>query len=255
MFLKKINLKNKTALVTGAGKGIGKACAIALAEAGANLIIISRTKKDLEKVAKIVKKFKSKCSYYACDVTNYNQIKEIINKQKKIDILVNNAGTNIPEHFTKIKKKNMEYIVKLNTIATFHIAQLSTIKMLEKRDRKKIGGSIINMSSQMGHVGGPIRSVYNMTKFGLEGLTKGMAIDLAKNNIRVNTVCPTFVNTPMTKNFFKSKKFKNEVLKNIPLGRIADVSEVASTVVFLASDASSMITGSSILVDGGWTAK
>ena len=103
--LKKINLKNRTALVTGAGKGIGKACAIALAEAGANLIIISRTKKDLEKVSKLIKKFKSKCSYFVCDVTNYYHVKKIINKQKKIDILVNNAGTNIPEHFTKVKKK------------------------------------------------------------------------------------------------------------------------------------------------------
>ena len=169
MYLKKINLKNKTALVTGAGKGIGMACAIALAEAGANLIIISRTQKDLDKVSKIIKKFKSKCTSYACDITNYNQIKNFISRQKKRDILVNNAGSNIPEHFTKVKKKNMEYLVKLNTIATFNIAQLCALKMLETKKRKKIGGSIINMSSQMAHVGGPNRSVYNMTKSGLEG--------------------------------------------------------------------------------------
>ena len=254
MYLKKINLKNKTALVTGAGKGIGRACAIALAEAGADLIIISRTQKDLDKVSKIIKKFRSKCITYVCDVTNYAQIKNFISKQRKIDILVNNAGTNIPEHFTKVQKKNIEYMVEINTIATFHLAQLCTLKMLETRNRKKIGGSIINMSSQMAHVGGPIRSVYNMTKSGLEGLTKGMSIDLAKNNIRVNTVCPTFVVTPMTKKFLKNKKFKNNMLKNIPLGRFADVSDVATTVAFLASDASSMITGTSILVDGGWTA-
>ncbi|MAJ23146.1 MAG: oxidoreductase [Candidatus Pelagibacter sp. TMED64] len=255
MYLKKINLKNKIALVTGAGKGLGKACAIALAEAGSDLIILSRTESDLNKVSKIIKKFKVKCKKYACDVTNYNTVKKIINEQKKIDILVNNAGINIPEHFTKIKKKNMEYIVNLNTIATFHLAQLCTFKMLENKNRKKIGGSIINMSSQLGHVGAPIRSVYNMTKFGLEGLTKGMAIDLAKNNIRVNTVCPTFVETPMIKRFFKNKKFKKEVISNIPLGRVADASDVATAVAFLASDASSMITGTSILVDGGWTAK
>ena len=255
MYLKKINLKNKTALVTGAGKGLGSACAIALAEAGADLIIISRTQKDLDKISKIIKKFKSKCVTYACDVTNYDEIKNIINKQKKIDILVNNAGTNFPEHITKVKKKNMEYIVKLNTIATFHIAQLCALKMLKAKNRKKIGGSIINMSSQMGHVGGPNRSVYNMTKFSLEGLTKGMAIDLAKNNIRVNTVCPTFIVTPMTKKFLKNKKFKNNMLKNIPLGRFADVSDVATAVTFLASNASSMITGTSILIDGGWTAQ
>ena len=254
MYFKKINLKNKTALVTGAGKGIGMACAIALAEAGANLIIISRTQKDLDEVSKIIKKLKVKCISYACDVTNYSQIKNFINKQKKIDILVNNAGNNIPEHFTKVKKKNMEYLVKLNTMATFNVAQLCTLKMLETKNRKKIGGSIINMSSQMGHVGGPIRSVYNMTKAGLEGLTRGMAIDLAKDNIRVNTVCPTFIVTPMTKKFLKNKKFKNEMLKNIPLGRFAQTSDVATAVAFLASDSSSMITGTSILVDGGWTA-
>ena len=169
--------------------------------------------------------------------------------------MVNNAGTNIPEHFTKVQKKNMEYLVKLNTVSTFHIAQLCTLKMLETKNRKKIGGSIINMSSQMAHVGGPIRSVYNMNKFGLEGLTKGMSIDLAKYNIRVNTVCPTFVVTPMTKKFLKDKKFKRDMLNNIPLGRFAELSEVASAVVFLASDAASMITGTSLLVDGGWTAK
>ena len=255
MYLKKYNLKNKYALVTGAGKGLGKACAIALAEAGCNLIIISRTKKDLDSVAKIIKKHKVKCKSYICDITNYNEIKLIINKQKKIDILVNNAGNNIPEHFTKVKTNNMEYLVKINTIAAFNIAQLCALKMIKLKNRKKIGASIINMSSQMGHVGGPIRSVYNMTKFGFEGLTKGMSIDLAKYNIRVNTICPTFVVTPMTSKFFKSKKFKREVLSNIPLGRFAELSEVASSAVFLASDASSMITGTSLLVDGGWTAR
>ena len=255
MFLKNYNLKNKTAVVTGAGKGLGRACAIALAEAGANLIIISRTKKDLDEVSKKIKKYKSKCKSYVCDITNYNEIKKIVNNQQKIDILINNAGNNIPEHFTKVKRKDMEYVVKINTMATFNIAQLSALKMIELKNRKKVGGVIINMSSQMGHVGGPIRSVYNMTKFGLEGLTKGMSIDLAKYNIRVNTVCPTFVVTPMTRKFFKDKKFIKEVLGNIPLGRFAELSDVATAVVYLASDAASMITGTSLLVDGGWTAR
>jgi|TARA_B100000530_G_scaffold304889_1_gene228074 NAD(P)-dependent dehydrogenase (short-subunit alcohol dehydrogenase family) len=255
MFLKKYNLKNKIALVSGAGKGLGRACAIALAEAGTNLIIISRTKKDLDEVSKKIKKYKVKCKSFACDITNYNQIKKIVNGQSRIDILVNNAGNNIPEHFTKVKTKDMEYLVKINTIAAFNLAQLCANKMIELKNRKKVGGSIINMSSQMGHVGGPIRSVYNMNKWGLEGLTRGMAVDLAKYNIRVNTVAPTFVVTPMTKKFLKNKKFKKETLNNIPLGRFAEMSEIASAVVFLASDAASMVHGTSLLVDGGWTAK
>ena len=255
MYLKKYNLKNKVALVTGAGKGLGKACAIALAEAGANLIIISRTNKDLQRVSKIIKKFKVKCKSYVCDITNYNEIKKIIKKQSRIDVLVNNAGTNIPEYFTKVKTENMEYMVKINNIAAFNLAQLCAIKMINAKNRKKIGGSIVNMSSQMGHVSGPKRTVYSMNKFGVEGLTKGMALELAKYNIRVNAISPTFVVTPMTKKFLKNKKFKRDVLNNIPLGRFAELPEISSAVVFLASDAASMITGTSLLVDGGWTAK
>ena len=255
MYLKKYNLKNKYALVTGAGKGLGKACAIALAEAGSNLIIISRTKKDLDSVSKIIKKFKVKCKSYTCDITNYNQIKSIVNQQQRIDILVNNAGNNIPEHFTEVKTKNMEYLVKINTIAAFNVAQLCALKMIRLKNRKKIGASIINMSSQMGHVGGPIRSVYNMNKWGLEGLTKGMSIDLAKYNIRVNSVCPNIVLTPRTKKYFEDKKYNKYVKENTPIKKVVTVSDVATAITFLASESSSMITGASIIIDGGWTAK
>ena len=254
MYLKKYNLKGKYSLVTGAGKGLGRACAIALAEAGSNLILISRTQKDLDSVSKIAKKYKVKSKTYVCDLTNYMKLKKIVEEQKKIDVLINNAGTNIPEHFLKIRKQDMEKVVKINTIAAFNVANLVALKMVETKNRKKIGGAIVNMSSQMGHVGGPIRSVYNMTKFGIEGLTKGMAIDLAKYNIRVNSIAPTFVVTPMTKKFFKNKNFRKEVLGNIPLGRYAELSEISSAAVFLASDAASMVTGTSLLVDGGWTA-
>ena len=255
MYLQSLKLNNKTALVTGAGKGIGKACAIALAEAGADLILVSRTQKDLSTVQKTIRKLKRKCTSVICDVSNYDETKKLFSQIKKLDVLVNNAGTNIPENFVKIKKKDMDYVVDLNLKAAFHIAQLSAHIMQRAKNRRKIGGSIINMSSQLAHVGAPNRSVYNMTKFSIEGLTKGMALDLAKHNIRVNSVCPTFVETPMVKNFFKDKKFKKAMLNNIPLGRFATVSDVATAVVFLASNASSMMTGSSLMIDGGWTAK
>ena len=185
MYLKKYNLKGKYSLVTGAGKGLGRACAIALAEAGSNLILISRTQKDLDSVSKIAKKYKVKSKTYVCDLTNYMKLKKIVEEQKKIDVLINNAGTNIPEHFLKIQKQDMEKVVKINTIAAFNVANLVALKMVQTKNRKKIGGAIVNMSSQMGHVGGPIRSVYNMTKFGIEGLTKGMAIDLIYTDLKL----------------------------------------------------------------------
>ena len=123
-----------------------------------NFVIISRTQKDLDEVSKKIKKLRVKCKSYVCDITNYNEIKGIIDKQAKIDILVNNAGNNIPEHFTKVKTKNMEYLVKINTVATFNLAQLCALKMIKSKNRKKVGGAIVNMSSQMGHVGGPIEA-------------------------------------------------------------------------------------------------
>ena len=252
MYLKKINLKNKYALVTGAGKGLGRACSIALAEAGATVIGLSRTQSDLDKLQKDIKKIKGKLIKINCDVMNYSDLKFKIEKIKFIDVLVNNAGTNIPEPFEKIQQKSMNYIVDLNLKAAFNVAQLVVKKMLKN---KKRGGSIINMSSQLGHVGMPGRNVYNMTKFGIEGLTKGMGVELAARNIRVNSVAPTFVETPMVKKFFKNKKFKKLAIGNIPMGKAAKESDVATAVCFLASDAAAMITGTSILIDGGWTAK
>ena len=252
MYLKKINLKKKYALVTGAGKGIGRACSIALAEAGATVIGLSRTQSDLNKLQKDIKKVKGKLIKVNCDVMNFKDLSDKLKKIKLIDILVNNAGTNIPEPFEKIQQKSMNYLVDLNLKAAFNVAQIVTKKMLKN---KKRGGSIINMSSQLGHVGMSGRNVYNMTKFGIEGLTKGMAVELASKNIRINTVAPTFVETPMVKKFFKNKKFKKLALDNIPMGKVAKESDVATAVCFLASDAAAMITGTSIIIDGGWTAK
>ena len=252
MYLKKINLKNKYALVTGAGKGLGKACSIALAEAGATVIALSRTQSDLNKLDKTIKRIKGRIIKINCDVMNYNDLKTKLGKIKIIDILVNNAGTNFPEPFEKIKQSSMNYLVDLNLKAAFNVAQLVVKKMLKN---KKRGGSIVNMSSQLGHVGMIGRNIYSMTKFGIEGLTKGMGVELANKNIRVNTVAPTFVETPMVKRFFKNKKFKKLVIENIPMGKVAKESDIATAVCFLASDAAAMITGTSILIDGGWTAK
>ena len=251
IFLKKINLKGKTALVTGATKGIGRGTAIALAQAGASVIAIGRNQNELNSLGKIIKKLEVKYISFNCDVNDYSKIKLFISELKTLDILVNNAGTNIPEPFLKVKEKSLETILDVNTKSVFNIAQLCANKIIKLN---KKSGSIINISSIFGVVAGLNRSVYSMTKFGVEGLTKGMAIDLAKNNIRVNTVCPTFVVTQMTKKFLKSKKFKSETLKKIPMGKFAELSDVATAVAFLASDSSKMITGTSILVDGGWTA-
>ncbi|MGA1112411.1 MAG: SDR family NAD(P)-dependent oxidoreductase [Candidatus Pelagibacter sp.] len=252
MYLQKINLKNKYALVTGAGKGLGRACSLAMAEAGATILALSRTQSDLDKLERDIKKIKGKIIKIKCDVMDYEDLKNKLNRIKIIDILVNNAGTNIPEPFLDIKQTSMNYLVDLNLKAAFNVAQLVVKKMIKNKKRP---GSIINMSSQLGHVGCEGRNVYNMTKFGIEGLTKGMGVELAKNNIRVNTVAPTFVATPMVKNFFKNKKFKKSALDRIPMGKLATESDVATTVCFLASSASSMITGTSILIDGGWTAQ
>ena len=168
MYLKKINLKNKYALVTGAGKGLGRACSIALAEAGATVIGLSRTQSDLDKLQKNIKKTRGRLIKINCDVMNYEDLTNKLKKIKIIDILVNNAGTNIPEPFEKIQQSSMNYIIDLNLKAAFNVAQLVVKKMLKN---KKRGGSIINMSSQLGHVGMTGRNVYNMTKFGIEGLT------------------------------------------------------------------------------------
>ncbi len=252
MYLQKIDLRNKYALVTGAGKGLGRACSIALAEAGASVIALSRTKSDLNKLEKDIKKIKGKIIKITCDVMDYEDLKQKLEKIKVIDILVNNAGTNIPEPFEKIQQKSMNYLVDLNLKAAFNVAQLVVKKMLKN---KKRSGSIVNMSSQLGHVGCEGRNIYNMTKFGIEGLTKGMGVELAKKNIRVNTVAPTFVETPMVKKFFKNKRFKKFAIGKIPMGKAANESDVATAVCFLASSASSMITGTSIIIDGGWTAQ
>ena len=252
LFLKKINLKGKTTLITGATKGLGRGTAQAIAEAGGDVIAIGRNQSELNSLGKIIKKLKVKYMSFNCDVNNFNRIKSFISKLKKLDILVNNAGTNIPESFLNVKKSSLETLLNVNTKSVFNIAQLCANQII-KLKRKQ--GSIINISSIFGLVAGQKRSVYSMTKFGVEGLTKGMALDLAKYNIRVNSVCPNIVLTPRTKKYFADKKYNKYVRESTPINKVVTVSDVATAVAFLASDASSMITGSSIVIDGGWTAK
>jgi NAD(P)-dependent dehydrogenase (short-subunit alcohol dehydrogenase family) len=179
-------------------------------------------------------------------------MKSFISKLTKLDILVNNAGTNIPEPFLNVKQSSMETILNVNTKAVFNIAQLCANQIIKL---KRKSGSIINISSIFGLVAGQKRTVYSMTKFGVEGLTKGMALDLAKYNIRVNSVCPNIVLTPRTKKYFANKKYNKYVKENTLLKKIVTVSDVATSVTFLASEAASMITGASIIIDGGWTSK
>ena len=252
IFLKDINLKGKTALITGATKGLGRGAAQAIAEAGGNIIAVGRNQTELDSLAVIIKKLKVKYFSFNCDVNNYNLMKEFITKLKNLDILVNNAGTNIPESFLDVKESSMETILNVNTKAVFNIAQLCANQII-KLKRKQ--GSIINISSIFGLVAGQKRTVYSMTKFGIEGLTKGMALDLAKYNIRVNSVCPNIVLTPRTKKYFADKKYNKYIKENTPINKVVTVRDVATSVAFLASEASSMITGTSIIIDGGWTAK
>ena len=251
IFLKDINLKGKTALITGATKGLGRGAAQAIAEAGGDVIAIGRNQSELNSLAKIIKKSKVKYTSFNCDVNDYNKIKKFITKLKKLDILVNNAGTNIPESFLNVKEASIETILEVNTKAVFNVAQLCANQII-KLKRKE--GSIINISSIFGLVAGQKRTVYSMTKFGVEGLTKGMALDLAKYNIRVNSVCPNIVLTPRTKKYFADKKYNKYVKENTPINKVVTISDVATSITFLASGAASMITGTSLLVDGGWTA-
>ena len=252
LFLKNINLKGKTALITGATKGLGRGTAQAIAEAGGDVIAIGRNQIELNSLGKIIKKLRVKYMPFNCDINNFNRIKSFISKLKKLDILVNNAGTNIPESFLNVKKSSLETLLNVNTKSAFNIAQLCANQIIRLKRKQ---GSIINISSIFGLVAGQKRSVYSMTKFGVEGLTKGMALDLAKYNIRVNSVCPNIVLTPRTKKYFADKKYNKYVKESTPINKVVTVSDVATAVTFLASDASSMITGSSIVIDGGWTAK
>jgi NAD(P)-dependent dehydrogenase (short-subunit alcohol dehydrogenase family) len=243
-------LDGKTALVTGAGRGIGRATALALADAGAELVLVSRTSSELDEVAGKIEAAGGTARPLVLDVTHSAAVRDAIAGFDRLDILVNNAGVNRPRPFLEVDEATLDLLLGLNVRAAFIVAQMAARLMVGNG-----GGVIINVSSQMGHVGSERdRTVYVMTKHALEGLTKAMAVELAPKGVRVVSIAPTFVETPLSKPFLDDPGTRKWVLSRIPLGRVGTVEEVASAVVFLASPAAALVTGSSLLVDGGWTA-
>ena len=239
-------LDGKCALVTGAGKGIGRAIAIALVEAGASVIAVARTGEDLESLHD---ELGDKLVGWEMDAAS-SEFLERLQLTRDVDILVNNVGSNQPEPFIDIGADTYQRIMDINVGSVFRTSQVVIRNMLDAQIR----GSVINISSQMGHVGSPNRTLYCATKHAVEGLTKALAVELGEFGIRVNSVAPTFVETNLTKAMLENKEFNEFVLSKIPLGQMASVEDVAASVVYLASDLSCMVTGTSIMVDGGWTA-
>ena len=249
--LPSFRLDGKSALITGAGRGIGMGASIALAESGANVTLVSRTEKELKELTEHIESLGFKANYEVLDVNDENEVSKLIEKSNAFDILINNAGTNKPAKLIDTNINDFDHVMSLNVRSVIYLTKHVVKKMLDNN----IKGSIINVSSQMGHVGGPNRTTYCASKFAIEGFTKALAIELGPNQIRVNTVCPTFIQTPMTEPFLKDDEFKKTTIGMIPLGRLGEVKDLMGPFVFLASEASSLMTGSSLLVDGGWTAR
>jgi NAD(P)-dependent dehydrogenase (short-subunit alcohol dehydrogenase family) len=244
-------LDGKRALVTGAGRGLGLAAASALADAGAHVTLAARTAKEIEEAADAIRARGQKAEPLTLDVRDVDAVKTKIAAAAPFDILVNNAGTNKPGPFVDVKVKDFDFVFSLNVRAAYFVAQAVAQRLVEAKQP----GSIINMSSQMGHVGGPTRTVYCATKHAMEGFTKAMAIELAPHKIRVNTLAPTFIETPMTRPFFQNESFRKDTLNRIKLGRLGQLEDLTGAIVFLASDASALMTGTSMIIDGGWTAE
>jgi NAD(P)-dependent dehydrogenase (short-subunit alcohol dehydrogenase family) len=238
-----VSLAGRTALVTGAGRGIGRGCALALARAGADVVALSRSGGPLEELPADLRPV-------ACDVTDSARVRELIAGLDRLDVLVAAAGTNLPEPLLEVSDEHLDALLDLNVRAVFVAVQAAARRMVAAG-----GGSIVLISSQMGHVGASRRSVYCATKHAVEGLTKAAAVELAPHGVRVNAVAPTFVETPMTAPFLADRAFRAEVESQIPLGRVGRVEDVTGAVLYLASDASALVTGTSLRVDGGWTAR
>ena len=244
-------LDGKRALVTGASRGLGRACAAALAEAGAHVVLAARGRDGLMQVAGQIEAAGGAAEILPLDLASVEQAGDALAALGPVDILVNNAGGNRPAALLDVTVEDFDAVMGINVRGAYFCAQAVAREMVAAEK----GGVIINMSSQMGHVGGPRRTVYCATKHAIEGMTKAMAMDLAPYDIRVNAIGPTFISTPMTVPFLEDPAFKEDTLNRIALGRLGEITDVMGAVVFLASDAASLITGASLLIDGGWTAQ
>ena len=243
-------LDGKRALITGAGRGIGLAAASALSDAGADVTLVARSADEIERLGKAIQTRGGRATALPLDVTDLAAVERMAASHEPFDIVVNSAGVNHPAPFLDVTAEDYDAIMGLNVRSLFFVSQ-ALARRMRASGRP---GSIIQISSQMGHVGAATRSVYCGSKWAIEGMTKAMAVDLAPFGIRVNTVGPTFIETPLSTRFLQDENFKREVLSKIKLGRIGRVEDVTGAIVFLASDASSLMTGSAIVIDGGWTA-